>query len=892
MTALYTWRDVERRLRTINPPPWIDFSVDLETLAISCHPGATAAVKECLSILFGPRFTASTGILSLESAQDRPRRLAVLFDENDQGRNGHRVHIVRPLWPDADQDPGPLKPLPESPKLVAFYSYKGGVGRSTTLLATLGALLEQRDPGATVLVVDADLEAPGLTLELPGSPDRFSLLDFLALVHDAEDWHSEVLPLAAERLAVNRELVELPSGRASFYFLPAYRGGGQENDQLFAPPVTMEQLVRARHRAHVVADALVALGAKIGAQAVLVDLRAGVNELSSPLMLDPRVQNILVTSCSHQSLEGTMHVLHRLEHRASRETRPVVVLSLIPPGFSEKEIAARVGKLAEAIPQAAEDPAAEMAETTVLTAEFAQELLHYSSVEELLAARLPGTALGKHVGRTLAPLLLPKPTQLAASLNSSIAIASQLHGMQAVAAEARKLEYAEGNAELGLLVTVALAALAEQFPLSLPAAVVLGAKGAGKTFAWGQMVLAGDWAKFAHLCLEKMPLLAVSAPPPSALVFPLLHPASLRQALADQVHAAEQEAWQRLGHSPFGSQKPLSSSELAAELGRPETMPGDELRFWTERIARRLGLGPQSGESVSHLAEALAQHQVSICLAIDGLEEAFNPSPTAPLSLEKQRLLRGLLQRLTLAVRDLRSPHLGVVTFVRHDLAESAISQNFGQFEALHQKFVLSWTPTEALRLVAWLLERAGWYPIASDHISIASQDELSRALESFWGKKLGPDHSKEAFTDRWVIAALSDFHGRLQARDLVRLMRYAAEIVPNEPQLTPRSLRDALIKCSLAKIGELESEIPGLQPLFERLRKAPEEKKRIPFVGDTFDLNREEVQFLERQGIVFQHLNELYLPEIVRHGLGFKLESGRRAKVIALYRAAQARRL
>ncbi len=44
-------------------------------------------------------------------------------------------------------------------EIVTFYSYKGGVGRTMTL-ANIGVLLSQW--GYKVLVVDWDLEAPGL----------------------------------------------------------------------------------------------------------------------------------------------------------------------------------------------------------------------------------------------------------------------------------------------------------------------------------------------------------------------------------------------------------------------------------------------------------------------------------------------------------------------------------------------------------------------------------------------------------------------------------------------------------------------------------------------------------------------------------------------------------
>src|SRR5262245_43489264 len=59
-----------------------------------------------------------------------------------------------------------LPPMIESGegRIVTFYSYKGGTGRSMAL-ANVGCLLAQRQAqskGKGVLVIDWDLEAPGL----------------------------------------------------------------------------------------------------------------------------------------------------------------------------------------------------------------------------------------------------------------------------------------------------------------------------------------------------------------------------------------------------------------------------------------------------------------------------------------------------------------------------------------------------------------------------------------------------------------------------------------------------------------------------------------------------------------------------------------------------------
>ena len=55
-----------------------------------------------------------------------------------------------------------------------FYSYKGGSGRSTTLLNTVKCLIKDldADPEHPILVVDADLESAGLTYYF-GFQDKF-----------------------------------------------------------------------------------------------------------------------------------------------------------------------------------------------------------------------------------------------------------------------------------------------------------------------------------------------------------------------------------------------------------------------------------------------------------------------------------------------------------------------------------------------------------------------------------------------------------------------------------------------------------------------------------------------------------------------------------------------
>ena len=75
-------------------------------------------------------------------------------------------------------------------KIITFYSYKGGVGRSMSV-ANVGVLLSQW--GYNVLLVDFDLEAPSLHtffrpfIDLACVKERDGVVDFLDTIESRED---------------------------------------------------------------------------------------------------------------------------------------------------------------------------------------------------------------------------------------------------------------------------------------------------------------------------------------------------------------------------------------------------------------------------------------------------------------------------------------------------------------------------------------------------------------------------------------------------------------------------------------------------------------------------------------------------------------------------------
>ena len=117
-------------------------------------------------------------------------------------------------------------------RIITFYSYKGGVGR-TFALANIGVLLAKR--GKRVLLMDWDLEAPGLDRYFRDFAEFPSDRGLVHLLHEAKtdpsaDWHkhSVTLSLEAKNLstAATYTLTLIPSGVAATDYAEQVRDFG------------------------------------------------------------------------------------------------------------------------------------------------------------------------------------------------------------------------------------------------------------------------------------------------------------------------------------------------------------------------------------------------------------------------------------------------------------------------------------------------------------------------------------------------------------------------------------------------------------------------------------------------------------------------------------------
>ncbi|WP_329490234.1 AAA family ATPase [Kitasatospora sp. NBC_01246] len=896
---LFSWVDVDDHLtRLATAGVWPDWLVAADGWwdcleLVTAKTVAPEAVKSWLDEVFG---TGSAGWVDGELllGLDDPRtmeftglRVELSMESEDTGGRGRRVpllrekHITRYL---AEPLSRPMEPFfADDVQVLAFHSFKGGVGRTVHAVAVADRLAKN---GGKVLLVDADLEAPGITwmhTEQGGQCD-FSYEDFITLLQGAEghDWTGAV-DVAGAYLP-NQQAGHYPGG-GSITVMPSSR-----RPTLVPPRIEPADLLSPGRPVYFVTEALAALGARLGVDTVVVDLRAGASELSAPVLLDPRVQRVFVTTLSHQSLAGTEMLVRQLGQKAPAlqgvDPATSIIITQYRMDAHTVQVDAARRALSAALGAALGGSAATADDTDTVavdTALFAQPVLSPFR-EELLALPSSWDAVLEVVSSCGVAdgleSILPAPSLRAVAGAAPLAHAgvdyAQLRGN--LARTAGNLVYAEQSglsSAGGFLVTEPLRRLLADHRTELPQVLVVGAKGAGKTFMYAKACAARTWQTFAGQ--SGITGVTVEAP-----IVPVLESANLESTDFEPQDLRDEFAAQH-GDGAHLDITVSSADRLKAGLGKLSGQ--DELGWrslWLECLAVSCGLEVSDGTTPEEALISLGRRARAV-FVIDGLEDLLQNLD----SDAKRTALRVLLIDVLGWLRSLRGRPFGLVVFVRRDLVTGAVRQNSGQLLGRFSHYALHWSKEEALRLALWVTAHADALPepVPLSRITDLSEDELINSLIQVWGWKMGSEKSREARSHLWVPAALGDFNGQVQARDVVMFLATAAK---NSEQyndtvedrvLVPTAMRKALLECSRNKIvsvGEEDKEIGKLLAHMQGLGHSV----TVPFELEQVDLTTAQADLLIESGVFSKGQDgRFWVPEIYRHGLGFNSE--RRARVL-----------
>lgn len=892
---LLTWLDVERLLKQKtalwNQLPAGVHGIDCFADGMEIRTVESAEVDNWLSDIFSHAYDCERKVIRLRIAEAC-----------------YPVHIIKessgvvagesltyPLWRDvtylptevpeqvADSSNTPTQPWPvawtAAPYMVSFHSFKGGVGRTTALMTYVAACMHEPSAGPKkILVIDADLEAPGVSFWLDEvNRPAVSFVQLLEALHYPPVSTDSTLDYFAEEL--RKTSLNVSGMQRELFILPAALNLGEIQDM----PVAPEHLARHPSNPWRLSDHLFALGQRLGVDAVFIDLRAGLSELASPILFDPRVDHFFVTTVAPQSVMGMAEVLNRLHAFNSRlpagkraDARPTVVLSLLTKELREAEGYERALRLlGEAYPT--ED--ALTSGIQWLEAEFLSTLMSISTVREALnvlptSSRLFSGASEWASGLYAEPGQVPLVASTTSAVCSRQALATKLHNV------CKAAQFAESDDNVSILTIEPLLNLGKHHAKDLPNLLMIGAKGAGKTFTFRQLVRSGKWSRF----LERLgfdPATTVDAS-----VFPALWSSNIEDTPDGEIKVAQGAVLDLIEVAKSNLKRGSDLARLIKDaLAQPPRSWED---FWDSVIAQQLGIA--SGQ-LSELNQVLAQKSERLIIVFDGIEDAFEDATSSNVVEAIQALLR-----LTNRLSELENRHIGAIIFVRADYVQATVKQNLGQLLQRYQPFRLQWNPESFLRLAFMLSCQAGIHEDDPRSAQSLRVEQLKDKLERLWGKKLGSEKSKEAHSARWVYAALCDLKGNVQARDLVRFLKFASSIESErvgstwpDRILSPESMRKAIPSCSEEKVSEAIAEIAPLKAWTQLMKQNGASSLRVPFSQEGVYLSVELLGALQDIGVIYEDLDgnlgdeRLFLPEIYRSGLGFETSATGRPRMQAL---------
>jgi hypothetical protein len=234
--------------------------------------------------------------------------------ERHRSRAGWFVRATAPVW----QAPA------EGPPVVVFYSFKGGVGRSTALASFA---IQRARAGERVAVLDFDLDAPGIGTLLAADPTgitaQWGVVDYLL------EWPHGDVPLddyhhSCARLSDSGEIRVFPAGRLDEgYAEKLARVALEESSQ--SPGSGLVHLLQT-------------IRATLSPWWILLDARAGLSEPAGRLLSGIAHLHVLFGTTAEQSWRGLRPVIDRLGRQrvlADQTQAEIVLVQAMVPSTAE-----------------------------------------------------------------------------------------------------------------------------------------------------------------------------------------------------------------------------------------------------------------------------------------------------------------------------------------------------------------------------------------------------------------------------------------------------------------------------------------------------------------------------------------------------------------------------
>jgi hypothetical protein len=234
--------------------------------------------------------------------------------------------------------------------------------------------------------------------------------------------------------------------------------------------------------------------------------------------------------------------------------------------------------------------------------------------------------------------------------------------------------------------------------------------------------------------------------------------------------------------------------------------------------------------TMTALDESLAAQSRQYMMVFDGLDSGFQTGKPQVWYTRRERFVTALLQ--VVAEWRSRLRRLQFKVFLREDIYLSIELQNRSHLDAA--KHELRFGPTDLWQLALKIATTSHTYKkniayakTGSDGLYVGDESQLKALLFPLWGRTV--EKGKKAYTANYILKRTSDAQGRLFPRTFIQMLDAA---VQHEKHLEPRSEADRVLRfralqegvrtASEKRVQDLRTEYVELKPYLEALRGAP----------------------------------------------------------------------
>jgi cellulose biosynthesis protein BcsQ/stress-induced morphogen len=746
-------------------------------------------------------------------------------------------HIEIPLWSNILMAPEPDRPAildedsSKRPLIVTFYSFKGGVGRSTALGLVAGILATRN---RRVVMVDFDLEAPGISVLFQNdleniNEEQYGVLDYL---------HQRYLTPDINIPTIDNCICQVNLGtRGELFLVPA----GEYNENYIHRLADLDRhTLQSFYRGEInpVQQLITDLKDRLDPDVILIDARPGFNDTSAIALFDLADTAIICFSPTDQSFEGLRWVVQAAKKQRDYQGKPdlrFLLTPIAPVGDELQRI--WTNKVESWI----EDNWGLPVETKV--EELYHKILYNPNIATL-------SSLVNNLSNSLLDDYLPIAEVIDASLpdiksglvTTNIEDKKILNELDFQAATAQELEAHK---------IPNIFHRTEDFPklLSNKIWLIRGAKGTGKSLLFRLFVEQSETAQnlaAADVDLNNVHFIAGHGQP-------RLHGQILESVdLASYEQQVGENIWQSFWLNYALLQLCRALPELRSlfnpdeDLVRLSSQPNPEHAQIVSWLTTNHTNSPQSGDRLRAVDRWLQDNSQRVWLLYDELDAGFGSTPTD--YLRRKRSLEALLGLWLESGTSLKS--IVPKIFLREDIWNQLNFTNKGHYsgrllqlrwdEADLWRLVLRQSLTSSETLSKSFEEKLG---ITVDRLNTIELEQLRTSLERLWGERMG--RTKKAYTYNWVRTRIADGQKNCFPRSLVLLLQEAVKAEKNflteyssEIVLRPKALIEALPYVSEQRVDEVRNEYPELEEYLTKLRgeRSPIDEMKLAKIWDVED--------------------------------------------------------